>query len=157
MNEKNKRIALIISIIFYALVIIFSVVFVYQFIVKPLPENYLGVPNYEAFSVTPKVGSPSVGLTLASVLLIISIVTILVVSIIGIFTRGRQNVRTLIGFLLLIVIFFIAYALADGSMTLNKVSETTSKLISAGLGLMSVTFIIAILAIVFTEIWAFFK
>jgi len=157
MNEKNKRISLIISIVFYALVIVFSAIFVYQFIVKPLPDNYLGVPNYEAFSVTPKVGSPSVGLTLAVVLMIISIVSIIVVSVVGIFTRGRQNLRTLVGFALLIIVFIISYMLADGSMTLNKVSETTSKLISAGLGLMSVTFVIAILAIVFTEVWSFFK
>ncbi|HPD64368.1 MAG TPA: hypothetical protein P5265_00560 [Bacteroidia bacterium] len=157
MNEKNKRISLIVSIIFYGLIAIFSAVFVYQFIVKPLPENYLGVPNYEAFSVTPKVGSPTAGLTLALVLAIIAIITIVVVSIAGIFIGGRKNIKTLISFALLVVIFIIAYVTADGSMTLNKVSETTSKLISAGLGLMTITFAVAILAIVFSEIWAFFK
>ncbi|MBN8649844.1 MAG: hypothetical protein J0L67_00345 [Cytophagales bacterium] len=64
--------------------------------------------------------------------------------------------KSLAGVAVLVVIFLISYALADGSVTarytLMGVDESSSKLIGAGLILFYIVFVAAIIGVIFSEI-----
>jgi len=68
-----------------------------------------------------------------------------------------KTLGSLVGIALIAVVFLITWAIADGDMTMGKVTESTSKFIGGTLGLAAALGGISILAIVAGEVYAYFK
>ena len=156
MNGTNK-IAFLTKAIFYVIVVFLSALFLYKFLFTQLPANFFGVPNWEVFEITPQVGNPSIGIILAYLLLILSVVLIIFFFIRQLIDNPKKTLGSLMGFAVIIIAFLIAWAASSGEVTLDKVSESTSKLIGGSLGLLYIMGITAVLAIVVTEVWSYFK
>lgn len=64
--------------------------------------------------------------------------------------------KSLAGIAVLVVLFLISYALADGSVTTRYtvlgVNESSSKLIGAGLIMFYIVFVAAVIGVIFSEI-----
>lgn len=74
----------------------------------------------------------------------------IVIPLVQSFDDPKKLVKSGIGVAALVVIFFISYAMADGSTA--ETTETTSKMVGAGLFTTYVFFFGAIVGIVYTEI-----
>lgn len=157
MSEKTNKLPTIIKAVFYVVVVALSLVFAYQFLFQVLPENFLGLPNWEVFEQTPTVGDPTLGLILGYILMGISILAILFYFVMQLIDNPKKTLGSLAGIALILIIFLITWAVSDGSMTMDKVSESTSRFIGGTLGLTMVMGVISLLAIAAGEIYAYFK
>ncbi|MBT3302158.1 MAG: hypothetical protein HOG05_13030 [Bacteroidetes bacterium] len=157
MSEKTNKLPLLLKAVFYIVVVALSLVFVIKFSFQELPENFFGVPNWEVFEQTPTVGDPSIGLILGYILMGISLVAILFFFVMQLIDNPAKTLGSLVGIALIAVVFLITWAIADGDMTMGKVTESTSKFIGGTLGLAAALGGISILAIVAGEVYAYFK
>lgn len=91
-----------------------------------------------------------VGLYASYILIILCALAAVVIPLIQSFSDPQSLVKSAIGLVALVVIFFIGYALASGDAP--GTTESTSKFVGAGLITMYILFIGAFVAIVFTEV-----
>lgn len=153
----TNKFAVIIKAIFYIAIVVPSAIFVYQFIVKELPPNAFGVPNYEVFEITPQVGDPSLGLLIGYILFAISLLVFVFFFIKQLIDDPKRSVGSLLGFVAVAILFFIAWLVFTDTTTYEKVSESTSRIIGASLGLLYFMGIASVVVIIVTEIWSTFK
>jgi hypothetical protein len=158
--KGTNKLAVISKAVFYIAIVFFSILFLYKFLFVQLPANFFGVPNWEVFEITPTVGDPGIGLVLGYILLLIAIALIVFFFIKQLIDNPKKTIGSLIGFAIIVVVFLIAWAFSSGDtgeMTLIKVSESTSKLIGGSLGLLYIMGGVAVLSILVTEVWSYFK
>ncbi len=97
-------------------------------------------------------------LTTGYVLLALGIFLVLVFSIYGIIDSPRKSLLSLIGFLVLVLIFIISYSTASTEPFANiDVSTTYLKLVGASLSTLYVVGGLTIVIIFVFEIYSFFK
>jgi hypothetical protein len=97
-----------------------------------------------------------IGLYFCYTLLIVAAVSAIVLPLIKAVGEPRSLLRSLIGVGALIVVFGIAYAVADSSVRPSwlvlGIGETTSKVIGAGLITFYVVLVLAFVGLIFSEI-----
>jgi hypothetical protein len=96
-----------------------------------------------------------VGLYIFYALLGIAVVTAVVFPIVNAIKTPGALLRSLAGIAALLVLFGIAYALSDGTLSQRNaavISPTEGRLISAGLILFYITLILSALAVIYSEI-----
>lgn len=91
-----------------------------------------------------------IGLYAGYILIFLCAITAVVFPLIQSFGDPQALVKSGIGLGAIIVIFFLGYAIADSDSP--GATETTSKLVGAGLISMYVLFFIALIGIVYTEL-----
>ncbi|MCS6968727.1 MAG: hypothetical protein RMJ44_08155 [Cytophagales bacterium] len=100
-------------------------------------------------------------LYLMYILLFVAIAAAIILPIIKSLDQPKTLIRSGIGIGILLLIFFICYAIADDTVLQNKAYEgitpSTSKLVGAALLMLYVMFFGAIIAVVYSEISKFFK
>ena len=88
----------------------------------------------------------------------ISIAMVLIFSILTLIEAPKKSIRSLIGFAAIIVIFLIAYfAASDVSLSKEVVSATYTKLVGGSLTLLYIVGGFAIVSILVSEVYSFFK
>ena len=108
-----------------------------------------------------------VGITVARVLLFISILLMVVLGIVGIFKDLKSSMKGVIGFVVIVVFFGILYATAStdvsgelATIVANPefgVTDNIFKLVSGGITGTVILLFVAFIAIVLMEVWSFFK
>lgn len=93
-----------------------------------------------------------VGLYAGYVLIVLCAIAAVVIPLIQSFGDPQSLVKSAIGLGVLVVVFLISYALAGSDTMGTTTSESTSKLVGAGLISMYILFIGALVGIVFTEV-----
>lgn len=96
------------------------------------------------------------GLYIAYVLLILATVTAIILPVVNAVKTPGALMKSLIGVGFLVVLFGISYALSGSSVSADNaargITETTSKLIGAGLTMLYLSLILAFVALVYSEI-----
>lgn len=97
-----------------------------------------------------------IGLYIMFAFFTVAVVSAIVLPLINAIKSPAGLGKSLIGIAVLVVVFLIAYVLADGSVNqryvLAGVNESSSKLIGAGLTMFYIVFVGAIVGVVFSEI-----
>jgi len=155
--KGTNKLVMIVKAVFYIAVVFLSALFLYQFLFKELPPNVIGEPNWEVFEITPQVGDPSVGLILGYVLFAISILLIVFFFIRQLIDNPKKTIGSLFGFIAIIIVFLLVWVISKDNTTYDKVSETVSRIVGASLGLLYIMGGIAVLTILVTEVWSYFK
>lgn len=117
----------------------------------------VNVPNSVAFKRTPSVGDPALGLGLGGILLVISIIAIIFISILQLIDNPKKSMTSLIGLAVIGIIFVIAYYSSSGAATFGRVSENYAQFVGGSMWLLSILGTFAILSIIVSEVWVFFK
>ena len=91
-----------------------------------------------------------VGLYASYILIVLCALAAVVIPLIQSFGDPQSLVKSGIGLAVLAVVFLIGYALADGNSA--GATETTSKVVGAGIIAMYIFFFMALFGIVYTEI-----
>ncbi len=105
------------------------------------------------------------GIYLTAVLLVIGVIAIILFSIAQVFMQPKASMKSLIALGILAVVFFILYGMADakgtGSLaqTIERfsLSESISKVVSAGIQLTLLLGVFSVILAVIMEIWNYFK
>ncbi len=102
------------------------------------------------------------GLWLAFILFLVAVAAAIILPTINILKSPKTMARSGMGVGLLLVIFIIAYALSGSELTpkyeaLGVTTEFNSKLIGAGLTMFYLIFVVAIIAMIYSEISKAFK
>ncbi len=96
-----------------------------------------------------------IGLIVAYVLIVLCALSAILIPLVQSFSDPKSLVKSGLGLGAVLVVFLIGFALADGSA--QGATESTSKLVGAGIISMYIFVLIAILGIAFTEISKIFK
>lgn len=91
-----------------------------------------------------------IGLYASYVLIILCAVAAVVIPLVQSFGDPKSLIKSAIGLVALVVVFFISYALADSDAP--GATATTAKLVGAGIITMYILFIGALVGIVYTEV-----
>lgn len=105
------------------------------------------------------------GIYLSIFLMFIAAIAILFFSLFQVVSNPKASMKAIISFVVVLVLFFILYSLADaegtGSLaqTIDKfsISDTISKIVGGGINLSFILLIGAFALAVLLEIWNFFK
>ena len=96
------------------------------------------------------------GLYALYALLFIAVAAAIIFPLINSLSNPASLIRSAIGIGVILVLFGIAYALSDSALTRSAISaglsESSVKLIGAGLIMLYIVFILAILALIYSEI-----
>jgi hypothetical protein len=97
-----------------------------------------------------------VGLYALYVLLFIAVAAAIIFPLINSLSNPRALIRSAIGLGAIVVLFGIAYAVSDSQLTRSAISagltESSVKLISAGLIMFYIVLVLAVLALIYSEI-----
>ena len=133
MNNKSNSLTLGLRIIFYSVVVILSAI------------GWFG-------------GKAGLTLNVSYALLAISILIVLVFSIMSFADEPKKSLRSILGFAAVVIIFLIAYSSASGeNLSKMDVSETYVKMVGGSLSLLYIIGGVAVISIVASEIYSFFK
>lgn len=91
-----------------------------------------------------------VGLIVSYILTVVGAVAAIVIPLVQAFSDPKALVKSLVGVGAILVVFLVGYVIADPNS--KGVSETTSKLIGAGIITTYIFILIALVGIVYTEI-----
>jgi hypothetical protein len=96
------------------------------------------------------------GLYALYVLLIIAVAAAIIFPLVNSLSNPRSLVRSGIAVVVMLVIFGVAYALSESELTRSAIaaglSESAVKLVSAGLIMLYIVFVLAVLALIYSEI-----
>ncbi len=102
-----------------------------------------------------------IGLYLLYALLIIALAAAIIFPIVHLLKDPKALVKTGIGIGIIVVVFGLSYALADSAVSLKAaalgVTESSSKLIGAGLNMFFIVLGLAALSLLYSEISKAFK
>ena len=102
-----------------------------------------------------------IGLYIFYVLLFIAVAAAVIFPLLNSIKEPKALIRTGLGVAAILVLFGISYGLSDSKLSRNALSfgltESTVKLISAGLIMFYIVLILAILALIYSEISKAFK
>lgn len=102
-----------------------------------------------------------ISLYVSYALVIIAILTALLLPLINSFSDPKKLVKIALGLGVLVVIFFIGYAVSSDEVTSvyarHGVDESSSKIIGGALITMYIFFVVSFLSIIFTEITKLFR
>ncbi|MBN8575337.1 MAG: hypothetical protein J0L66_00260 [Cytophagales bacterium] len=100
--------------------------------------------------------SIDIGLYIIYVVFGVAVLSAVLLPLINAIKSPGALVKSLAGVGLLVVLFFVAYALSTGEVTpqaiAQGVTESSSKMISAGLVTFYIVFLIAAIGVIFSEI-----
>lgn len=100
--------------------------------------------------------STDIGLYLGYTFIIVAVAAAIVLPLINALKSPAGLLKSLAGVGALVVVFFIAYAMAGSEVSTraasNGINATSSKLIGAGLAMFYIVFIAAAVGVVFSEI-----
>jgi hypothetical protein len=101
------------------------------------------------------------GLYALYVLLFIAVAAAIIFPLINSLSNPAGLIKSAIGIGVILVLFGIAYALSDTALPRSAIaaglSESSVKLIGAGLIMLYIVFILAVLAVIFSEVSKAFK
>ena len=102
-----------------------------------------------------------IGLYIFYVLLFIAVAAAVIFPLLNSIKEPKALIRTGVGVVAILVLFGISYGLSDSKLSRNALSfgltESTVKLISAGLIMFYIVLILSILALIYSEISKAFK
>lgn len=97
-----------------------------------------------------------IGFYIFYVLLFIAVASMIIFPIVHMLREPSTLLRSAIGIGVVVILFVISYALADSEVTLKAaavgVTETSSKLIGAGLIMFYITLVVSGLALIYSEV-----
>jgi hypothetical protein len=97
-----------------------------------------------------------IGLYILYALLFIAVATAIIFPIINSLSNPSGLLKSAIGIGVILVLFGISYALSDSELTRGAIaaglSESSVKLVGAGLIMLYIVFILAVLALIYSEI-----
>ncbi len=96
-----------------------------------------------------------IGLIAAYVLIVLCALAAILIPLIQSFSDPKTLVKSAIGLGAVVVVFLIGFALADSNT--EGTTETTSKMVGAGIISMYIFILLALAGILFTEISKIFK
>jgi hypothetical protein len=100
--------------------------------------------------------SIDIGLYIMFAFFLVAVIAAILLPLINALKSPKGLLKSMAGVVVLVVVFLIAYALSDGSVTpryvMAGVDESSSKLIGAGLTVFYIVFIIAAIGVIFSEI-----
>lgn len=127
----------------------------------------------EAFSGLPTADQPYspqgdifyTSLYITVILLVLSVAAAVLLSLFQVVSNPKGALKGLLGFGILIVLFFVFYAMSDGAATGSlgetiekfEVSESVSKIIGAGIRLTLFLGVGSVILMVILEVWNYFK
>ena len=132
----KKSAKLIVSAVFYVTLVVLILVSAIQFLGNDVAD---------------------LGITLGIVLLAIGALAILLFSGYQLIDNPRKSLTSVIGFVAIVIVFFIAFSSSSGAETYDRISETGSKLVGGSLALLYILGIAAVFSIIVSEIWSIFK
>jgi hypothetical protein len=101
------------------------------------------------------------GLYFLYLLLGVALVVAIILPVVNLFSNPKSLIRIVIGAVVLIGLFFVAYSMSDGSVTPKWVAlgqtESDIKLISAGIVMLYVFLFGSVLAMIYAEVAKLFK
>jgi hypothetical protein len=102
-----------------------------------------------------------VGLYLLYALLFIAVAAAIIFPLINSLSNPAGLIRGGIGIGIIVVLFGISYAMSDSELTRSAIaaglSESSVKLIGAGLMMLYIVFVLAVLALIYSELSKAFK
>ena len=102
-----------------------------------------------------------VGLYILYVLLFVAVAAAIIFPLINSLSNPRALIRSGIGVGIILALFGISYAMSDSELTRNAIaaglSESSVKFIGAGLMMLYIVFVLAILALIYSEISKAFR
>ncbi|MCB0519968.1 MAG: hypothetical protein H6577_23955 [Lewinellaceae bacterium] len=154
--KNGPTFALLASLVFILIAVIPILMGLSAF--DSLPDN-----NQRAFSEEGNIFRP--GLVLSVALLVVAVALAILLSLFKVLTNPKNAMKGLISFAVMAVLFIIFYSISDAGMegplaaTIQRfnVSETISKVISAGISLTLLLTVGSIAIIVILEVWNYFK
>ena len=133
MNDKKNNLAMGIKFLLYGIVVVLALI------------GWFG----DKTGLTLGVGYALIGLSIALVLIF---------SIMALVEAPKKSIRSLLGFAAIIIIFFIAFSAAsDVNLSKEVVSANYVKFVGGSLTLLYIVGGIALLSIVVSEVYSFFK
>jgi len=97
-----------------------------------------------------------IGLYILYALLFIAVAAAIIFPLINSLSNPRALIRSGIGIGIILVLFGISYAMSDSELTRSAIaaglSESSVKLIGAGLMMLYIVFVLAILALIYSEV-----
>jgi hypothetical protein len=101
------------------------------------------------------------GLYVMYVLFAVAIVAALGLPVISAIKSPANVVKSLIGIGAMVVLFFVSYGISGGDVTAKQaalgVTETTSKMVGAGLTMFYIVMVTAVIGLIYSEINKAFK